>query len=94
MKKVIYGDKKFLILKITKGRYEYFTVVRKNMKRKYHAHFNSVSGARMIIKIYWSNQKPRSEYLLESLKRLCTKKELMQRNIYEEGKNNENNKYF
>ena len=82
MRKVVYGDKKFLIIKDFKGSKAYFTVVRKNMPKKFHAHFDNMLGARMVVKIYWKQEIPKSNYLLKSLKRLCTQKELTQRKIY------------
>lgn len=82
MKRVVYGDRKFLIIKISRGNETFFTVVRKNMPKEYHAHFDNIYGAKMIIKLYWKQEIPKSEYLLQSLKRLCTNKELIQRKIY------------
>lgn len=81
MKKVIFGDKRFLILeKRYNGNIDYM-VVRKNMPKEYHAHFNNKNGARMLIKLYWNNEIPKSKYLMTSLKRICTQKELIQRKI-------------
>lgn len=81
MKKVIYGDNKFLILeKRYNNRIDYM-VVRKNMPKEYHAHFNNKNGARTLIKFYWNGRIPKSEYLINSLKRILTKKELTQRGV-------------
>lgn len=81
MDRVVYGDNKFIILKTTRGAKQFFTVIRKNMPRQYHAHFDNIKGARIIVKLYWQGKVPKSAYLLQALKRLCTEKELLDRRI-------------
>ena len=67
---VVYSNKDFIIKKSSNNDY---VLIRKKLNK--HSHFNSLTGARKLIKMFYKRIYPDNEYLKVSLERICTRKE-------------------
>ena len=67
---IVYSNKDFIIKKSSNNDY---VLIRKKLNK--HSHFNSLTGARKLIKMFYKRIYPDNEYLKVSLERICTRKE-------------------
>lgn len=67
---IVYSNKDFIIKKSSNNDY---VLIRKKLNK--HSHFNSLIGARKLIKMFYKRIYPDNEYLKVSLERICTRKE-------------------
>ena len=67
---IVYSNKDFIIKKSSNNDY---VLIRKKLNK--HSHFNSLTGARKLIKMFYKKIYPDNEYLKVSLERICTRKE-------------------